>query len=99
MKTMNNAILVRRSFQTESTEKITLGPRRARGRPSLGPIPQPRTMHVGRLPLSEKKFKDLETLCRKGTIPPEHQNEYLSFPHDLNARDCLPQTDDDESDN
>lgn len=56
-----------------------------------------RPAYTGRRPISEAKFKDLATLCRKNVIPPAYHHEYLGLPH-AGVRDQLAEPDAEESD-
>lgn len=57
-------------------------------------------IYKGQIPISEKKFNDLKTLCDTGAIPRLFRNEYLNLPSCSTARDTLNETDiEDETDN
>ena len=58
---------------------------------------QPLPAYSSRLPISAAKFKDLKRLCEGGIIPVKYHNEFLSLPVDDDVRDCLPETDEENS--
>ncbi|CAG9782705.1 unnamed protein product [Diatraea saccharalis] len=53
----------------------------------------PKKIYKTRLPISKKKYNDLEKLCKNRTIPAMYIPEYESLPQAANIQDCLPDTD------
>lgn len=53
--------------------------------------------YEARRPITDAKYKDLATLCRKNIILPEYHSEYTELPH-VAGRDRLPEPDINEDD-
>lgn len=53
----------------------------------------PKKIYKSKLPISKKKFTDLEKLCNNKTIPALYVSEYKSLPHAANVQDVLAETD------
>ncbi|XP_062602831.1 uncharacterized protein LOC134264549 [Saccostrea cucullata] len=55
-------------------------------------------LYTHRIPISEAKYKDLQTLCQRGLIPRAHQDFFKALPHEGDT-DALPEPNgSDESD-
>ncbi|CAG5022740.1 unnamed protein product [Parnassius apollo] len=53
----------------------------------------PKLNYKSKLPISKKKYSDLEKLCNNKTIPAMYVAEYKSLPHAVNVQDFLADTD------
>ncbi|KAJ2952149.1 hypothetical protein O0L34_g4429 [Tuta absoluta] len=53
-------------------------------------------LYAERLPISERKYKDLKKLCEVGTIPKRFHSEYLNLPYLLEVPDTLNETDEED---
>lgn len=42
-----------------------------------------------KIPLAEKKYKDLTNFCKNGIIPKAYHKEYINMPHDNKKVDTL----------
>lgn len=89
---------MRFSFVDGAESSVPLQTPRMRSRNRKGSAVQLKAAYDGRLPVSTAKFNDLKRLCDDGIIPAEYRNEYLSLPTDATTADCLPETDEEDSD-
>lgn len=59
---------------------------------------QPKVLYSSQLPISVKKYKDLNNLCKKGIIPSRYHGEYERLPKRNDIPDVLNETDEEDVD-